>query len=572
MLLLETRRTSLLAALLCCVTLTASAADRIPLERRVPNNTFGYFTCPDFQEMYRRSQDTALGQMLHDEGFDDFKAELLSKMDEGLKKAETELGMPVSDLGSLLSGELSVAVVRPLGQSLGVIVAVDIGDHRDIFDQLVEKIDAELKNEEVTREEESYDGTEIVVYTVPLPEGQRPMNVSYFVKDNTFVLGTSVALLETVIDRWDGQDDDCLAENELFQEVMSIAAPDQDAAPVAKWFFRPIELVMAGLSSFPETQLYAAGATGFLPALGLNKLKAMGGAAEMATEKYDSITRQVTITEPPASGLIKVFTFPDTITGPPDWVPETAGQYTAVHWDLQIAYRAIGTIYDTFQAPGAWDQLIDNVSQQPGLQGLHIKKDFIDVFSGAFQAYFNVSANPGDVENSVPFEGVVSFAVTDAEGAERFLAAIASATQGKMEAQDFQGKKLYLIDKPDGTKAAVGLAGDRVLLGDTVERVQNVILGRTGAPLKDSGHYQQVRTHLPATMSATSWTDASRQTPAAYEKLRNGEFDNALEGQFDFSTLPPYDVIRKYMRPAASYMIPLERGSMTVNFTLRQQP
>lgn len=566
------QRSALACALLLSLAATTFAADRVPTERRLPANVLLYASCPSVEEMHSRFQDTSYGALLQDGGFDAIKDELMAKFEESSKDIEAELGMPLSDLPALMSGEATFAVIRPLGQTPGIIATIEVGDHRDILDKLLARLDKELLAKEATKEVEDYDGTEVIVYTIPNEKG-RPFNLSYLVKDGVLAVGSSTAVLETLIDRWDGTNADCFAESALYKDVMSRALPDAGAAPVFKWFFTPVELIMAGLSMNSDTQMFAAIGSAYLPTLGLNKLKAMGGTVEIATEKYDFVTRSITVADPPASGLIKVFTFPDTLTGPPVWVPDTASQYTAAHWDLDTAYKAIGSIYDTFQgAPGAWDQLMDGLSQQPGNPGLHLKKDIIDTVTGVFQAYFIFPDDINPEEAKVPFDGVVSIGVTDEAKALKLLTTIVGASNGSVTEQDFQGHKVFVITNGDDEEhGAFAIFDKQIFLGDSIERVQNVILGRTGNPLTGSDFYKSVATHLPEKMSMTSFSDPTKVTPAMYEKLRAGEFDSALEGALDFSKLPPYEVIRKYLQPSASYMIPTDRGSMTVNFTLRRK-
>ncbi|MEZ5940055.1 MAG: hypothetical protein R3C18_01605 [Planctomycetaceae bacterium] len=561
----------LIAAVLGVFSATALfAQESIPSERRLPPNVLAFATCPDVNNLQSRLQDTAYGGLLNDPEMQEFRDEFMQKFDEMSKKAEEEIGMPLGDVAALLSGEATLAVIRPIGQLPGVVAMLDCGDHDDIVDQLLEKVDAGLTEQGAEKEVEDIDGTSVTIYTLPQADGQKtPATVTYFYKDHVFVIGSSLSVLETVLERWDGSDDKCFANSELYQEMLKQCVPDADAKPVMKWFVTPIELVLAGMSMSPETQMYAGIGSAYLPTLGLNKLKAFGGAVELATEEYDSVSRTVVISNPPASGLIKVFQFPDTLTGPPAWVPHDAAQYFALHWDVGGAYDAIGSIYDTFQgAPGAWDQLIDGISEQPGGPGLHIKHDIIDTLTGVGQGYMVIP--PGADINSPDFQprGVAAFGVTDNAKAENLLRKVLA------EQNDFAERKFkdHTVFEFSGSKtAAIAVVNNEIIVAEDVERLESVIIGRTGNPLSETPQYKKMAAYLPEKFSTLTWVDPAVQWEAGYEKLRGGAFDNIFDGSFDPSVLPPFAVVKKYMRQTAAYSRPTERGYITTSFSLRPE-
>ncbi|MCA9029405.1 MAG: hypothetical protein KDA66_01275 [Planctomycetaceae bacterium] len=567
----STTQRFLVAAVVGLLSTTALfAQDSIPSERRLPPNVLAFVTCPDVNDLQARLQDTAYGGLLNDPEMQEFRDEFMQKFDEMSKKAEEEIGMPLSDLTALLSGEATLAVVRPIGQMPGVVAMLDCGDHDDIVKSLLEKVDAGLKEQGAEGEIENVDGTDVTVYTLPQADGQKtPATVTYFYKDHVFVIGSSLSVLETVLERWDGSDDKCFANSELYQEMLKQCVPDANAKPVMKWFVTPIELIMAGMSMSPETQMYAGIGSAYLPTLGLNKLKALGGATELATEEFDSVSRSVVIANPPASGLIKVFQFPDSLTGPPAWVPHDAAQYIALHWDIGGAYDAIGAMYDTFQgSPGAWNQLVDSLSDQPGGPGLHIKNDVIDTLTGVGQGYLVIP--PGTDINAADFQprGVVAIGVTDSAKAETLLRKILA------EENDFTERKFndHTVFELAGSKtAAAAVVNNEIILAEDVQRLESVIIGRTGNPLSETPQYKRMAAYLPEKFSTLSWVDPAVQWEAGYEKLRGGAFDNIFDGSFDPAVLPPFAVVKKYMRQTAAYSRPTERGYITTSFSLRPE-
>jgi len=98
-----------------------------------------------------RFQQTAISSLIHDPALDAFRAQLVEKFEEGKRKAEEELGLALSDIGALFAGEFSIAVVRPVGQALGGVLFMDIGDNEDVLQKLLAKVEEADEDERSVR-------------------------------------------------------------------------------------------------------------------------------------------------------------------------------------------------------------------------------------------------------------------------------------------------------------------------------------------------------------------------------------------------------------------------------------
>lgn len=548
-----------------------AAQQRVPAEQRLPKSVLAFASCPSLPEMQKKFQDTSYAGLVNDPAMADFRQEILSRLVKAGQRAERELGMPLSDLASLLSGELAMAVVRPVGQPVGLVVLMDCGDHDQIVEQLLAKADAALsRDSNVTKETEEIDGTKISIYNWPMqPEVSVRPTLAFFLKDHTLAIGSSLAVLETVLDRWDGSDPDCFAQHEQYVELRKQCLT-ADSQPVMTWMVTPIELIMAGLALSPQTQLYGGIASAYLPTLGLNKLKAYGGTLELATADYDYLSKTVVITNPPPTGLLKVFEFPATLTGPPDWVPADASQYLGVNWNISGAYQAIGAIYDTFQGrPGSFEQLVDGLARNPGAGGLHIKKDIVDVLSGEVQLYTGVPANLDLTSGDLPISGVAAIGVHDAAKAEALVTRLLNEGNVDSNSRTLNGVKV--IEIPGDRTVVVAFTNSHILISDDAAKVELAANGGVAAPLSKGAVFAALQPHLPAQSSLISWSDPAGQWEPLYESVRSGAFDNSLDSEIDLGKLPKFEAIRKYMQPAISYMVPTERGSMTVGLVLKKK-
>lgn len=552
------------AVLVACQAATVLAADAVTADRRLPPGVLLYASCPDIPRTGEQFRQTSFGQLISDPELEDLRGLLIEKFEEFSKQAEEKIEMPLSDLAALFSGELSFALVRPLGQSLGYVMFMDVGDHRDILDRVLAKIDAEMANRDASKEVETVDGVAVTLYSVPRDTPDTPpYTTAYFVRDNMVVVGSTLSLLKSVLTRWDGQHAQTFAGSDVYKELMAKCLTDGQSKPAFKWFVNPIDLAMAGLATQPEYQMASIMFSAYLPTLGLNRLKAFGGAMELATEEFDSVSRTMVYVEPPATGLLKVFEFRASIQGPPAWVPEDAAQFFGLDWNVAGAYAAIESIYDSFMGqPGAFERQVNQAAGPAG--GLHPKKDIIDALTGSVQGYIIPPAS-GDAKET---QGVVVVGLTDDEKGKQLLEGILKQS-GSEETSELRGTTLYHLGG-EGNPGVATIKSKQLIIADSAERLMEVVAGQTASPLTRSTKFKPIADKLPPAASILTYQDASDQMKAAYEAARSGGLDAFVEGRFDFSILPPFDTLSKYFRPQATYVVPVENGAITVQFTLKR--
>ncbi len=538
-------------------------AQGVPSEKRLPPGVLLHFSIPNFPELGMKMKDTSMGAMINDPAFDDFRVQLMDKFQEMSAKTEEELGFPLSDLEALLAGEMSISVVRPIGQSLGLVSTLFIGDHKDVLDQLLVKIDEELQTKNAVKETEDFADTEITFYSIPNPNAKPnapPMTVAYFLKDETFVAASSISILESVLARWDGEHDETFADSKVYNAIQAKCTSNERSKPVIKWYVNPVDLTLAAMSMSPQTQMPAAMAGAYLPTLGLNKLKAFGGAVEMATDEFDSISRTMIYVDTPAGGLLKLFDFPSTIDGPPNWVPAESGSYFGFHWNLLAAYNAVESMYDSFMGqPGGFERMVVNAAKRADGPDLNPKEDVIDVLSGVFHGYMAA----GKAEDKTPVIGVLSFGVNDEQKALKLLKAIGNDKE--FQTKDAQGITIY-----ENETGVAAIHQGVVYLASSQKQLEDALFNKNESLGKSAG-FQSVTQKLPAKTSILTYAGNAGQWEASYNNLRDGKFDSFTEGEFDFSVLPPFATVGKYLMPSTSYTVQDEKGCVITQFTNKRE-
>ena len=267
-----------------------------------------YVSVPDCTKFGENFAESSFGQMVNDPAMADVRAEVMKRFEEESKKAQEEIGMPLSDLLAIPTGEVALAVLQPPGQKLGGILFLDVGEHQDLLDKLLAKAEAAIEEQgQLTKSTDEFEGTEITVYTNENAGPNEPITgFAYCEKDSMFLASTSVDLIEAALVRWDGAHDKTFSNDETYKYIMDRCGPEGDAAPAMSWYFNPLGLLKAGMAAAgPEVGMQGAMVMGFLPVLGLDRLKGMGGVSEFATDDYEMLTNSLIYVEQPVTGVLR---------------------------------------------------------------------------------------------------------------------------------------------------------------------------------------------------------------------------------------------------------------------------
>ncbi|MEZ6064609.1 MAG: hypothetical protein R3B90_02625 [Planctomycetaceae bacterium] len=398
----------------------AEATDTVATAKLLPPNVLLYVNIPNVNEFYERFSETGMGQMVHDPALADLRAEVMRKFEEASAEAEEEIGMPLSDVLTIPSGQVAFAMLQPPGQQLGVVMLMEVGDGQARLDELLEKAEAEIEEQgELTRSSDEFEGTEITVWTNENAGPNEPFkSLTYFVKDNTFVVGSGVELMEAVLVRWDGDHDRTFANDETFAYILDRCSPDGPDSTVASWYFNPLGLFKSGMQAAgPEVAMQSAMVMGFLPVLGFDRLKGMGGTLDFNTEEFDMVSHSVIYVKQPTTGVLRALECPVADLTPPKFVPATTSNINVVNWDVQGAYTAVQETWDFFTAPGTFDNMMDEAEESEEGPGIHPKQDFIDLLTGRIHL---IQELPKDFNN--PEQRMVFlFGVNDQQRMEEVL-------------------------------------------------------------------------------------------------------------------------------------------------------
>jgi hypothetical protein len=586
------------ASLLVLATLGTSCPAQttsVSAPKRLPPDVVAYISVPNASELKKRFNASQMGLLIADPAMADFVADVKMAIANASKESEAQGGINIESLLAIPDGNITIAGLAGGPKGLGYVVMLDFGKNRSTVDKLIAKMAEGLANEGAKKTQVEVGDFSITNFKLPVPPanpntpGAAPprslTNLGWFIDGSMLVVGNGTDTLKGVIARWDGKHSSTFGDNPVYRYIAEKGASD-GPAPIAEWYLDPIALVTGMINGVDPNNFQAQLILGFLPTLGLDKIKAIGGTINMGTPKYEEISRTVIYVDPPRTGALDLLKFPATSQSPPKWVPANATSYMSLNWDLQAAWRGIGTLVDSFnpQGPGTFENLINQLATQEGGPMIHPKKDFIDHLSGRIQ--FVSDATQPEQAGELP-GGRMLFAlgVKNVDGLKATIAKLVNTPGSPVTTRQFQGETIYELPSPAqlgnaaGGKIGISIAQGNLMIGIPETLLEQALRGDV-EPLSASADYKRLATSFPAQASSIGYARQNTQLKTIYQMLRTGNLPGVAPGAgfpggggglpFDLKKLPPFSVVQKYLHSSGSYIIPDKNGAVMVSFSPRK--
>ncbi|MEZ6110261.1 MAG: hypothetical protein R3C99_04505 [Pirellulaceae bacterium] len=570
----------------------SALAERPAAPKLLPRSTMAYLRVHSAPELVEAFRETSGGRMARDEQIQPLLAHLYGSLTQAFADAQGELGMSLDELLSIPRGEMCVAFVAPEQGQPAVAVILEAGENLPIAERLLGFARDRAVADGATVRTESYRDTELKVF-----ETGETTNPAYFIREATIVISSDVALTKQMLNVWDGEQAETLADNRRFTTIMSRSQGTKEERPQITWFVEPIDLV----KRLTRGNLTAAAGLAILPALGVDGLQAIGGSMILATEEFDSIMHLHVMMQTPREGVLKMIALePGDIT-PENWVPSDVASYTTLHWNGQQTFDALMPVYDAFRGEGAMLFDIDARINEP--LGLDLQQDFLDQFDGRMTlvTWFEKPARLNSQSTMLAFK--MKDGKTFSGTLDKLLAKVAPNAEKKSH----RGATYYRFE-PGGRRARerrerlegndlfrrpeplVGILGDYVILTDSVRFFEEVVAsskndsslaGELDFKLIASKFKQHSQGEKPALVSfsrpeegmrllyelATSESTRGRLSSAA----ENNGFFRAIHEALEANELPPFAAIARYLAPTGALLINDETGLHYTAFGLKRE-
>ena len=567
---------------LCGVAAAQTTDAKVLSNQILPRDTYFYLSMPSVEGFKESFEKSSGGRLFADPALEEFKAEvknaLSDEMHDSLSRVHDALGLTVDELLAIPTGEVTLAVSKASSNSMGLILFMDYGSHESEVKGLLEKASASLNNvDQLEAANVEHDGTELTMYTVTGDVAkQTPLarEFGWFLKDERLVVANSSALLKLTLDNWAGGSEKTLKNNSVYAYIME-KCESTPGAGLMTTFVDPVGMFTALVQtgSLGPNSAAAGMAIGFLPTLGINQLKGIGSSGEMGGDEFEGVSRSFLYCEQPPQAAMQVFQLDTVDAVPPSWVKEDVSVWMATKWKAGEAYAAVETLFDMFRGAGEFASTIDSLSNQ-GPQ-IHIKKDVIDQLDGKMQ----VVMSPGDRTSKAASDDMLfAIGVKDNQTFADLLNKLTSQPGFPGDTREVNGVTVYEIEPGNGQKISFTVANSQLLIAVGGVQLEHALRNDNDVrPLSESDDFKAVSGHFPDGALAVTFTRPAEQYRRLYDMLRDGNAAENFPGmedmfsKIDFSKLPPFDVIEKYMAPTGGYWVGDENGVLMEQFTLKSE-
>ena len=568
------------AIILATLPVQAQTTGKVLSDQILPSDTYFYMSFPNITAMKDHMVNSSMGQMWNDPELDQFKTQVYAAIDqqmqEGLQEISDTVGMSLQELMEIPNGEATMAIAGAPGNAMGVVIYLDFGDKEAKVQSLMDKATAALSDApNLARNDKTFDGTELTMFTIQYP-GKAPTPLAkefgWFLKDERLVIANRRELLEATLTNWAGDSSDSFKSNEAYAYIME-KCQSSERSSLTTFYFDPIglftKLVQTG-SLGDQASMGAGMALGFLPTLGLTQMKAMVMISEPGTGDFESVSRSVFYMDQPPMGMMQIFQLDQIETTPPNWVKDNVTTYVATKWKIDEAYSAVESLVDMFSGAGAMADRVQQMADRG--PGIHIKHDVIDQMSGDMK----LITAPGSGDAYGGDQMLVAFGLRDDSAAGTVLAKIAELAG--METREFRGTTMYEVESPGGDQSiALAISGGKLLFSVGGTMLEQVLRNDSDMrPLAESESFKRVAQHYPSNALSVQYSQPAEQYRSIYELLRSGTgaeqfpgMDNIFE-QIDFTTLPPFETLSKYIHPTGGYTVQDDNGMFMEAFQLKE--
>lgn len=576
-----------LAGLLPVLASTAAVAARPPSACLVPEETLIFVSVLDVPDAKARFARTALGRLLEDPAMRPVVADILNSIDAATAPLRESVGLTTDDLLNIPQGELTLAVIPREDGEPAPVLLIDTGGEASSAKRLVQAIVERIEQAGNRRSEKVILETPITIFE---DVGRGQQDIAFFKKEETLVWSNNPGSLERVLTLWEAQDAPTLANRPDFAAIMQ-RSRRLNPKPQAIWYVNPLAIFEDRARDRLDMQV----ALMMLPALGLDGVKAVGGAVELDAGPYDSLWHAHLVLDKPREGVVAMVKPKSGRMTPPDWVPGDAAEYLTIHWDLQATLDTLRTLFDTFRGKGSLDEFI--TARLSGPLGVDLLGEALPALGGRI-IWVRWIEKP-IVAGSEAF--LLALELLPEANAQALLEKSVQKNGSRLMRRQFAGVEYFEFVSRPSLEAETprqprrvpcfGIIGDWLIVADRESLLKAVVMTARGGTkrLAEAADFQQmigqmdqlaggsapvmVRFQRPAERTA-AWFEPLRQQNAeeiAGRRARRNPLQ-ALESSIREHPLPPFLTFEKYFPPSGAVLLDDDGGLHYTSFTLKNPP
>lgn len=354
----------------------------IPSEKFFPENTCGYFSVRNVQELRDHFEKTQIGQLAKDPTLQPFIDNLRHQIRERLSGPQQELGITLEDVASIATGEVAVGVIfAESDERPGLAAVINIAGKRAEVEELLERVLNTVRKEGGTVTEQTVGSK--TVHIVHLAEtAERPeRNIFYYLDDDLLFTTNRQEQMKFMLGQLSiaGKS---LADVPSFLGIMQRCNEDLgDNQPQIRWFIEPFNYTAAMRAAIPQEQRRRQRKLAEnLKAAGFSVLQGLGGVLSFASEDFELIHRTFIFAPGPFEKSAQMLDFPNNTKFPlPPFVPRDLATFSIGYCNILKGFDNIGPVFDQTVGEGeegVWADVLESLKEDPNGPQIDLREEF----------------------------------------------------------------------------------------------------------------------------------------------------------------------------------------------------
>ena len=574
----------------CCLLFIAVASAKgahVPAEKLLPRRTLAYLHVPSVPDLVDAFQETNFGRLINDPQIRPFFDGLYQAANKGLVQIRQATGLSLDEIAQIPTGEITLALLPTSGENsdaIGFVGMADCGDNIDAAHKFRESLQKVLEQSGRQVREEMIEGISVSIYQ--RRDSDRSPLVS-LERDNTLVYCSNVEVARQLLQRWTDGSEDCLAQNRRFSAIMKRCRGTKDEQPQIEFFIDPIQIATELAKDNPALKLGLA----FVPSLGLDGLKGIGGSVVLATEDFDGIVQIHVQLGVPRAGVVDLIALESGDDTPPSWVPGDVAAYGSYHWNVRYSFLSGAKLIDNVKGNGSTQEMLNQ--QVQNLLGVDFEHEILTAITGRFitAGWFQRPVKAG-----IGNQNVVGIELQDAQAFAPTLDKIIEHFGQRLERKSFAGVAYYKEagdrDPEDlQPQPCLAVLDNWVLVSDRPAILEHFLSRRdeTNDNLAHALDYRLIASKIahqpggkePAMLSFSraeeNWrylyelASSDEARDQLHDRSGSSRFLKTLDQGLENNPIPPWEAIQKYLAPEGAMVTDDDSGIHFMQFALRRK-
>jgi len=551
--------------------------------------TLLYARVDDTRELKAKMSQTSMGKLSEDRQLKPIIGSFYSTFSSLVQGMQEAIGVNLDELLSIPNGELAIALV-PTKTTPVFCALLEAGDELPAVELMLGRLEGRIASNGGVKSTK-----EIGKITVnQIRNGTREdRQLGFFLNSGVLVVCNNAEYVETLAQIWQGSgiDHKSLAENRDFTTIMSRCVGTAGERPQASFYANPLALYREFSKANSSSLIVLA----TLKSLGVDGIKGLGGSAIFAPNDFDSIVHAHLLIETNRRGALRAVRPKSGSTEPEGWVYDKMVGYNTMNWDFAKTIKAIAEIVDSFGGENTFENNV--IARGSSQTGIDLRKDFLDLLDDRLTlAQLVLPSKRINSQSNLVGIHIKENQRVKLDVLPKFFNKLKS-NEPRWSTKVVGDSTIYFLDINDDNPnirrqlPAFGIVGDQLLASDSIESIEQAIstLSSGDDLLSDALEYKLIRDRIKVQLMDKETSIMSYQRPeeslrlfydlandpSNIERLKsmatNNPFFGALVAALDGKSLPPFEVISKYLAPSGAFVVEEEDGLHYTTFSMRRE-